>query len=83
VDRLPGSYREIITFRDLLGLNTQEIGERLELSPDAVRVRLHRARKRLKEMIDANCEVSKGQGNFLSCDWNPDGPLYEDFRTKN
>ncbi|MBM1002038.1 MAG: sigma-70 region 4 domain-containing protein [Desulfofustis sp. PB-SRB1] len=74
MDRLPGSYREIITFRDLLGLNTQEIGERLELSPDAVRVRLHRARKRLKEMIDANCEVSNGQGNFFVLRLEPGWP---------
>jgi DNA-directed RNA polymerase specialized sigma24 family protein len=37
--------------KDVYGMSCREIGEELDLSEGAVKVRLHRARKRLKEMI--------------------------------
>lgn len=56
--RLSVADREIIVLHDLEGLTGPEIGEILDISANAARVRLHRARLRLmgllrKEVTDA------------------------------
>lgn len=48
---LPPGLRVTVVLKDVYGLSCREIGEELDLSEGAVKVRLHRARKRLKEMI--------------------------------
>ncbi|MBU1247869.1 MAG: sigma-70 family RNA polymerase sigma factor [Proteobacteria bacterium] len=80
VERLPGSYRVIITFRDILGFTNEEIAQRLGISQDAVRVRVHRARARLRTMFDANCEITGAGDERLFCDWNPQGPLLDEYK---
>lgn len=46
----PG-LRVSVVLKDVYGLSCREIGEEIGLSEGAVKVRLHRARKRLKEKI--------------------------------
>jgi RNA polymerase sigma-70 factor (ECF subfamily) len=46
----PGS-RTVVVLKDVYGLSCQEIADEMGLSEAAVKVRLHRARKRLKELI--------------------------------
>lgn len=48
---LSDSYREIIRLRDLEEKSTQEAADELGLTPVNVRVRLHRARKALREVL--------------------------------
>jgi len=51
VDRLPPDYRTIIVLNEFEGLTNKEIAEVLEISLDSAKIRLYRARKRLKESL--------------------------------
>jgi RNA polymerase sigma-70 factor, ECF subfamily len=46
---LPEAYRTVVVLRDVYGLSGEETGEILGISPGAVKVRLHRARRRLRD----------------------------------
>jgi len=48
---LPASMRSVVVLKDIYGLSCQEIGDQLGVSEGAVKVRLHRARRRLKEAL--------------------------------
>jgi RNA polymerase sigma-70 factor (ECF subfamily) len=48
---LPVSLRAVVVLKDVYGLSCQEIGEQIGASEGAVKVRLHRARRRLKESL--------------------------------
>ena len=52
IDRLPESYRNVLMLRDIEELDTAEVAKLLEISPGAVKTRLHRARVALREQID-------------------------------
>lgn len=52
IERLPGSYREVLLLRDIEELDTQETAEMLGISTGAVKTRLHRARQALREQLD-------------------------------
>ncbi len=52
IDELPESYRNVLLLRDIEELDTQEVAKMLELSPGAVKTRLHRARVALREHLD-------------------------------
>lgn len=48
---MPPHYREIILMRDLEGMSTAEIAERLDLHPEAAKARLHRARSLARQFL--------------------------------
>lgn len=48
LDGLPDDYREVLVLRDVEGLSARETADALELSVDAVKSRLHRARSALR-----------------------------------
>jgi RNA polymerase sigma-70 factor (ECF subfamily) len=50
---LDDEYREPLVLQVLMGLSTAEIGEQMGLQQGAVLTRLHRARGKLKAMLDA------------------------------
>lgn len=52
IDRLPTSYRMVILLRDIEGLSGKETGDLLGITTNAVKVRLHRARQALREILD-------------------------------
>lgn len=51
IDSLPTSYRAVFVMREIEGLGTTETAECLGLSDENVKVRLHRARLRLRDEI--------------------------------
>jgi RNA polymerase sigma-70 factor (ECF subfamily) len=51
IDRLPDKYRVILTLRDIEEMSTQEVAGLLDLTPTAVKVRLHRARQALSTLL--------------------------------
>ena len=68
VDALPESYRTVLALSDLEGLKNQEIAEILGLSVEAVKIRLHRARRELKKRFEAGCDFYRTEANDLACD---------------
>ena len=48
---LPETYRLVFTLRDMEGFSTVETARMLDISPQAVKTRLHRARLFLRERI--------------------------------
>jgi RNA polymerase sigma-70 factor (ECF subfamily) len=53
VDRLPETYRSVFMLREVEEMSTAETAECLDLSEEAVKVRLHRARSLLRKDIYA------------------------------
>jgi RNA polymerase sigma-70 factor, ECF subfamily len=51
IDQLPESYRSVLFLRDIRELDTAEVAERLAISPNAIKIRLHRARQILKNLV--------------------------------
>lgn len=54
IDRLPESYRVVLMMRDIEELSTEETAQMLGLTPNAVKIRLHRARQALRTLLDAD-----------------------------
>jgi RNA polymerase sigma-70 factor (ECF subfamily) len=52
IDQLPEPHRNILLLRDIEGLSTEETARLLEISPAAVKTRLHRARQALRTLLD-------------------------------
>jgi RNA polymerase sigma-70 factor (ECF subfamily) len=51
VQALPEGYRSVVVLRDVYGLSGEETGDILGISAGAVKVRLHRARRRLRDEL--------------------------------
>lgn len=51
IARLPDNYREVLMMRDIEELPTEEVARLLTLTPNAVKVRLHRARQALSTLL--------------------------------
>jgi RNA polymerase sigma-70 factor, ECF subfamily len=52
IAELPPDYRDILLLRDVMRLDTAEASEQLGITTGAAKVRLHRARKALRELLD-------------------------------
>jgi RNA polymerase sigma-70 factor (ECF subfamily) len=52
IDQLPESYRVVLIMRDLEEMSTEETAEALGVTPNAVKVRLHRARQALRALLE-------------------------------
>jgi len=58
VGALPSSYRTVVVLREIEGLSTAETAAALELSEEAVKVRLHRARAALRRTLQTELGAS-------------------------
>ena len=56
INRLPESYRTVLVLSEFEGLKNNEIADILGVSAGMVKIRLHRARQRLKKELKANCD---------------------------
>lgn len=63
VGRLPPLLRQMVHLRYVEELDTSEIADMLKTTEVNVRVSLHRARKRLREMTESREDERKGEGN--------------------
>lgn len=71
VHMLPADYRSVILLSELEGFKNREIADILHISLDAVKIRLHRARARLKELLDQGCDFYHDEQSILACDRKP------------
>jgi len=72
VDQLPADYRTVVVLSELEELPDREIAEVLGISLEAAKIRLHRARARLRQMLEQGCDVSRDERNELTCEPRPD-----------
>jgi RNA polymerase sigma-70 factor (ECF subfamily) len=52
IDRLPDAYRTVLLMRDIEGIPVDDVAAALQISPNAVHIRLHRARQALRTLLD-------------------------------
>jgi RNA polymerase sigma-70 factor, ECF subfamily len=67
IQLLPDDYRTVLWLYDVLGFTHKEIGEVLGVHSGNVKVRLHRARKKLKAILEANCRFERDERNVFVC----------------
>lgn len=53
VDELPEGYRQVYVLRDIEALSSDEVALAMGLTPNAVKIRLHRARQALMALVKA------------------------------
>lgn len=68
INTLPESYRTAIVLSELEGLPDSEIAEILGISLQAAKIRLHRARARLRQELRKACVFFRDERNELACD---------------
>jgi RNA polymerase sigma-70 factor (ECF subfamily) len=77
IEKLPENYRAVLILSELEGQKNQEIAEILGLSLDTVKIRLHRARAKLKKELETHCNFYRDERNELACDLKS---AFEQFR---
>lgn len=57
IEQLPEDYRVVLVLSEYEGIKNSEIAEILGVSLDTVKIRLHRAKMKLKEELESHCEL--------------------------
>lgn len=68
VDRLPPDYKTVIVLSELGELTNREVAEVLGVSLEAAKIRLHRARARLKSELQEACSFGRDERNEFICE---------------
>lgn len=68
VDTLPESYRRVLVLSELAGMTNAEIASALGVSEGAVKIRLHRARAMLREVLGTYCTLYHDGRDELGCE---------------
>ena len=61
LDQLPPKLRVLVVLKDVYGLSHEEIAEELGISVPAAKVRLHRGRKRLRDLLYGDDSKNDGR----------------------
>lgn len=68
IEELSTDYQQVIFLHDLEELSNPEIARMLGVSLDAVKIRLHRARRKLQEALSSHCDLSLDEQGVLVCE---------------
>ncbi len=68
VGQLPPDYRAALVLHDLQGMTNGEIADVLGVSLDTVKIRLHRARVKLRAALNSGCDFAHDERNVLVCE---------------
>lgn len=68
---LPDTYRAVILLHDVEGLTNSEIGEMLGISLATAKIRLHRAREKLRAALSEACSFSTDERGVVVCEPKP------------
>lgn len=71
LDRLSDSYRMVILLHDLHGMTNPEIARHLGCSVATAKIRLHRARRRLRDALARGCRFSYDEDGSIICEPKP------------
>jgi RNA polymerase sigma-70 factor (ECF subfamily) len=65
---LPLAYRTVLVLSEYEELTDQQIADALGITVGTVKIRLHRARRRLKDVLGAGCTLYRDDRNELACE---------------
>jgi len=65
---LPEAQRSVIIFADIMDLSHQEMADILGLTVENVKVKLHRARKKFKAILEKECTFEVDERSVLVCE---------------
>ena len=68
VEQLPDNYRTVLLLSDFVELPNAAIAEILGLSLETVKIRLHRARTKLRTLLECRCIFYRDEDSGLMCD---------------
>jgi len=68
IDSLPPDYRTALVLHDLEGLTGEEVARISECSLPTAKIRIHRARKRLRAALNDQCRFYRDPDQVLRCD---------------
>lgn len=71
LDFLPDSYRAVILLHEAHSLTAAQISDLLGVSLATVKIRLHRARRRLQTVMEIGCAISSSSGGVPCCQPKP------------
>lgn len=74
LEQLSDSYRAVILLHDVEGLTNARIAEMLGISLNAAKIKLHRARERLRMVLGSACEFSTDDRGVQICEPKRDPP---------
>jgi RNA polymerase sigma-70 factor, ECF subfamily len=68
VEELPSNYRAVVVLSELEGMKNNEIAEILGVSLHTVKIRLHRAKDKLRKELETHCSFYRDERNEPACD---------------
>jgi RNA polymerase sigma-70 factor (ECF subfamily) len=68
IDSLPDAYRAALILHDLEGLSAEQTAEICDCTVASAKIRIHRARLRLKEALQGQCEFYRDPDSVFRCD---------------
>ena len=68
IDGLPVAYRAALILHDLEGLSAEQTAEVCDCTLATAKIRIHRARQRLRQSLTAQCALYRDPDNELRCD---------------
>jgi len=68
---LPDDYRAVLVLSEMEDLKDREIAEILGVTLETAKIRLHRARVRLRRSLEKKCSFYRDSENTLVCDIKP------------
>lgn len=68
IEQLPTDYRTVLVLSELEGLKNIQIADILGTTLSIVKIRLHRARTKLKKELESHCSFYRDERNELACD---------------
>jgi RNA polymerase sigma-70 factor (ECF subfamily) len=68
IDRLPEAQRAVILLYDILGLSHHEVAAVLGVDVGTAKVRLHRARRKLRTLLESACSFDHDTHDVLVCE---------------
>jgi RNA polymerase sigma-70 factor, ECF subfamily len=68
IESIPTEYQQVILLHDVEELNNPEIARLLGASLGAVKIRLHRARRKLQAALSTHCDLSLDEQGVLVCE---------------
>jgi RNA polymerase sigma-70 factor (ECF subfamily) len=65
--KLPARQRQVLVQADVLDLTAPEIARDEGITAGNAKIRLHRARLALKEVVETHCDFHHGEAGVLCC----------------